>query len=178
MTQDVTKPILAIEHYLILEEEGNEEKNECIHMPCSMHFDDRRSILTYKCLVDESHSFGIEFRKHYDQTGSTLSLAMMHFDDQLVTASEAEDLGRCSYSNRPDWVADHQRQILDTNDYMDIVISTIGLPLNIYLTATHVPIYGLMISRFEKNVDFCFTCGSKETTFFDIIPISLYCSYK
>jgi hypothetical protein len=129
-----TTKTIALSHHLLEEDEEDEEghqKNQQIHNQCDLYFDDRRSIRISSCHVEENHLFGIDFKMQFDEARVMLPLMNVHFDGQMISQSEAEDLSDWFDSRRPQWVSDHQRQIRDINDDQQVFISTLGLPLKI-----------------------------------------------
>jgi hypothetical protein len=167
-----TKQSLEIVRNLILQLEGEDDRTDRAHAPFNIYFDNGRSILTYRCIVNEDELFKEVFGRCYEDNRSVLSLDKVDFDGQVVTASEASDLSMCTCSIRPGWVSGHERQVSDIDNSMDTAIAAVGMPLEIYLIASHVSLRAMHITAMEKRVDSYFSSGSRNMSYYDSILVS------
>jgi len=167
-----TKQSLEIMRDLILQLECEDDRTDRAHVPFNMYFDNGRSILTYRCIVNEDELFKEVFGKCHEEGRSVLSLDQVDFDGQVMTASETSDLSRCTCSIRPSSVSGHERQVPDIDNSMDTAIAAVGMPLEIYMTASHMSLRAMHITAMEKRVDPYFSSGSRNMSYYDSIPVS------
>jgi hypothetical protein len=153
------------------------EEDKTIRVKCDFFVDNGASLQICSCCVEESLTFGAAIGHQIRDVCLILSLSLMRFDSELIGPDEAEQLCQCVDSRRPQWVSDPQRQLRDILTYQDMIISALGLPINIYLVATHAPLFALVHSLGEQEIDAYFTCGSEGTTFREIIHAPSWCNY-